>query len=250
VKEPEAPQEEPSEDLKEPSEKDLSGNFDNIDGVLVVEGKIRWQFSPPSEKWVIFYAHKKDVVKTILEMGDGKQIPYHHWMNQIAEAKVDLKNSTWDPREIYTKMRICQDWINRISLIYSTVSRQYFAADRFGDLLHGVINRTQSEKPVNKQEGLFFEHLRDFELYLSWLKTVFKVSEHTLKTLDGAMGCLSRQVTIALPQKELERSSSPSSPSQPAAENPKSDDFDQLTDSVVDPNQDQGTRSVSWDEIH
>ena len=93
----------------------------------------------------------------------------------------------------------------RLKEMQIQISTQYFLWKRCIVLMRGKLARTESDKPVIKQEGVCYEHMRDMEFYYSDLEGLHDAVEKVGKTLDGAFDCLSRQVTICLPLKSIER---------------------------------------------
>ena len=65
--------------------------------------------------------------------------------------------------------------------------------------------RTEYEKPVVRQGGVIYEHMRDMEIYYSRLHTLHVSVMQVLKNLEAAFECLSRQITISLQSKDLDR---------------------------------------------
>jgi hypothetical protein len=87
------------------------------------------------------------------------------------------------------------------------------------------------------------------EHYFCSLKALHKASEQIMRTLDGAFECLSRQVTVVLPMKEIERygaapSSQPINATKPAT--PALRKYDRLGGGNSAPNDDSNGSSSGW----
>jgi hypothetical protein len=166
----------------------------------------RWLLRSPGPKYDRLY-HEKQIAlgngsRSILK---GGEIKFDEWFEELANSNIDITVKTFDPRDIHEKMQQVQQLRTRVEYIRLRVSQQYHHWERFIELFHGVLCRTEYER--GKQEGLYYEHLRDMEHYFCSLKSLYKAAEGVMRTLDGAFECLSRQVTILLPMKEIERHS-------------------------------------------
>jgi len=122
--------------------------------------------------------------------------------------------------------------------------------------------RMQYEKPILKQEGVVFVHLRDMELYHSKLRAIHHLCSSVLKNLDMAWETLSRRVTISLGEREVvdrmqsqgsfnknkQITSSPSTPAKPPTSEASLDDFDELGGStpIKSDKQKSGAQEIDW----
>jgi hypothetical protein len=164
----------------------------------------QWLLTSPAPKYDRLYREKKIAltpgVNSILK---GGQLDFDKLFDELAELSVDVTVKTYNPQDIHDKMQLVQKLRTRLEHIRLQVSRQYHHWERYIELFHGVLCRTEYER--GKQEGLNYDHLRDMEHYFCSLKALHKASEGVMRTLDGAFECLSRQVTVVLPMKEIER---------------------------------------------
>ena len=188
-----------------------------------------WLTVSPAPKYDRLYREKKIALtpgpNSILK---GGQLDFDKLFDELSELNVDVTVKTYNPQDIHDKMQMVQQLRARLEHIRLQVSRQYHHWERYIELFHGVLCRTEYER--GKQEGLNYDHLRDMEHYFCSLKSLYKASEGVMRTLDGAFECLSRQVTVVLPMKEIERYGSGNAPtpvtaapkqSQPITSNPK-----------------------------
>lgn len=177
-------------------------NFDNIktiDGVKVENGKIQWILSTHNNKWHPIYEMKKEALNILFNYQE--QLNYYELIKELRETSAQV-DAVWDNESTYEQMRVIQNHRDRIKQIQIDCNDHLFFLDRFLDMLRGKVDGIEYNRPASKQEGLYHLHLRDLEIYLSWLKSLQKSSEMCVKTLDGAFETLSRQITIMMPQRD------------------------------------------------
>tara|TARA_Y100000310_G_scaffold344994_1_gene461024 strand:- start:9495 stop:10640 length:1146 start_codon:yes stop_codon:yes gene_type:complete len=169
--------------------------------VKIEDGEIQWLFKPPSDKYKFFYEEKKSILATI--MPDG-QITYNAWMKELQNSAVDISTlELYDLKEIHAKTVEVQKVRDRVQEIALQCNAQYFLWERSLELFRGLLSRIEPNlKPASAREGLIYEHMRDMELYFTRLRSIHRSSDHVLKTLELAFETLSRQVTIALQNRE------------------------------------------------
>jgi hypothetical protein len=165
-------------------------------------GRFKWLLDSPLPRYDIFYAYKKQAIDRCCVYGELK---FANLRKDIRQAVVDVSNVTFDPREIHIKMQTVQDWRNRVKQIQIEVSTQYFLWKRAIPLLRGFLARVETSKPLIRQEGLVMEHMGDIELYFGELEGLHESIERIDTNLNSACECLSRQITIAMPMKSIER---------------------------------------------
>jgi hypothetical protein len=160
-----------------------------------------WVFSPPAPKFADFYNVKRNVVERILING---KLPFDVFQDELADAFVRMGNSTFDPVEQAEKMKEVQTWRDRIEMIRSQASDQYFLWKRHMDILRGMAGRAENAKgaAVDAAAGT---HLLDCEYYWGRLEALYKKTEGVIKSLDAAYESLSRQATLCLPDASVER---------------------------------------------
>jgi|AntRauTorckE6833_2_1112554.scaffolds.fasta_scaffold00824_3 hypothetical protein len=243
-------------------------------GVKFVDDQIEWILTPPTDKYKSFYESKSEALEAILP---GGQIPFEKYKEEFRNAKVDISVSDADMSNIYDRMRSIQQWRERITFISLHVNEQYFLWDRYIEMLHGVLARVEYEKPMIKQEGVIFQHMRDLELYFASLKSLHTITASIVKNLDSSWDMLSRSVTLLMGEsnrsessryerKEDHRTGVPidkapqeqkqeqiaSTNSEPTQKSQSIDellgDFDGLdgTDCVKAPSKQKGSQTVDW----
>jgi hypothetical protein len=198
-------------------------------------GEITWITQSPAAMYDAFYGHKVNVIKHCCTVGNYiTQIPFSKYKKELEESRVDTSVVTFDPKEIYIKMAKIQDLRTRATQIQVDVAYQYFRWKRSIELLRGVLARTDAMKPVNKQDGLNYEHLSDAEMYFNLVESLHWIAEKIVKNLDSNYEMLSRQVSIVMPQKPIERYAQPSSKSESLKKIPEEmKDFDELGDNII-----------------
>ena len=178
-------------------------SYEAKNNVEIVDGKIQWILQISDPKWKDFYKYKQNCWNVLFS--EEEPILYGKVMKELKECSVEMKG-IWEGTSVFDEMRSVQIWRERIRQIQVDCSKHYFLLERILPLLRGVIDFIQYAKPASRQEGLYYIHLRDFEIYYAWVKAVRDASENTVKTLDKAFETLSRQITIMAPQREAEKS--------------------------------------------
>ena len=183
-------------DIEEEEEvKDYIPKEKVVDNVLIINDKVQWLLIPPSEKYDSFYEKKTQAIQEII--GD-QEIPYSSWYKEIKNSKVIIEDDVWDSHKIYSYMDIIQRYRDRITEIEVSCNEQYYYWERFLELMKGNLARVVYEKPVIRQEGVTYEHMRDLEVYWRRLKIIKESCEKVTINLDKAYASLSRKVTIIL----------------------------------------------------
>ena len=230
-----------------PVQKDAQNEVDKSvkvkQGVKIVDGKIQWLLTPPTDKYKPFYEAKEEAIDQILP---GGPIPFEQYKTELREARVnvDVRNINLD--DLHDKMRDIQKWRERITYIASHVNEQFFLWDRFIEMLHGVLARTEYEKPAIRQDGLVFQHMRDMELYNQQLKAMHSITTAVAKNLDAAWDMLSRSVTIMM--NEMSRGDANRYEPRPNAEK-ISDDKTSTEQKTVQPSQEPSPKSTSMEDM-
>jgi len=170
------------------------------DHVKAVKGKIHWLVTHPDKKYDAFYREKKSMLEQLL---GEEEIPYHKWTRELINSSIDMSTTQiYDLTEIQNKMIQVQKLRHRVQEIALQSNGQFFLWERTVEMFHGLLARTEYEKPVIRQEGLVYEHMRDMELYFAQLKAIHRSADQVLKTLEVAYETFSRQVTIAMQNQE------------------------------------------------
>ncbi len=162
-----------------------------------------WILESPASKFDIFYAAKKDVLISV--MGKSGKLPIDKYKNELDKAKVDTRIEIFDLNIIAQKLEDLRSWRTRVVHIRGEILSQYFKMKRIVILCHGMLAKTEYEKPIIRQEGLHYIHMRDFEMYLADLEYLNEYTIEILKNLDSSYDSLSRYITIALPQKSVDQ---------------------------------------------
>ena len=210
---------------------------DVFDAHLLPDGKYSWMVKSPAPKYDKFYEKKRYVINKCCIWG---QIPFDAWRKELRESSVDVSVPSYDPQEIQEKMQVAHKYRERVKEMQTQINSQYFMWKRAIVLMRGSLARVESDKPVIKQEGVYYEHMHDIELYFAEIEGIHDVAEKVNKTLESAFECLSRQVTINMPLKPIERKSYQSKPGatkygttdgqQSSCEDKKSDEKDDFSD--------------------
>jgi|TARA_Y100000310_G_scaffold344276_1_gene456153 hypothetical protein len=180
------------------------------DHVQIVDDQIQWLLDSPTDKYKHFYAQKAEFIPQVLIDG---QIPYKRWLKDLKTSSIDITVlEIYDLTEIYEKMRELQQVRDRVQEIAIQCNAQYFLWERTVEMFRGLLMQVEYDKPKDKQAGLEYIHMRDMEVYFRRLKGVHETVGYVLDTLKLAFGTLSRQVTIALDNREpLKRKAKPES---------------------------------------
>lgn len=172
-----------------------------IKHVKLVDGKVSWLLKSPSEKYDNFYSEKEEVIPQLL--CDGP-IPFSEWHKELKNSSVDTTTlELYDLQEIHARMKEVKGLRDRMQEMAIRCNMQYFLWERTIDLFHGLLCRIEPNlKPAQGREGFIYEHMRDMEFYFYKLKGFHKAVDYVSKTLELVFEALSRQVTIALQNRE------------------------------------------------
>ena len=157
-----------------------------------------WNLESPSPKFDSFYSEKRNILQELMSFGGRRN--FKRYIKELVAAKVEVSVSLYDCPAIHMKMQEVQAWRNRVKEIQ--MDCRYLKVEKAVELLVGLLARVEYIKPTQKQAGVVYEHLGDLELYCAELKDVYKSAEIIDKNLDSAYDCLSRQLTLAMPQKD------------------------------------------------
>jgi hypothetical protein len=182
--------------LEEVSE---DGHTGSIEPIVNLD---EWNLTSPSPKFDSFYREKANILNRVLK---SDMIPIERYTQELIDAKVDVSVPIYDLPQIHKRMQEVQAWRDRVKEIQMNCNSQYYKFETAYEFLKGLLARVEYAKPAVKQEGVIYEHLSDFGLYFSDLKGIHRSAEIVSKNLDNAYETLSRQLTIALPNKNIER---------------------------------------------
>ena len=245
-----------AESMNAPEKNDPVPIEDNVDSGDLPSGEISWLTVPPNARFNNFYKQKVSIIKEILK---DKQIPFEKYENELRNSYCGVRSSIYDLPQLYNNMSEVHKIRDRVCQIRTEINSQYFKFERITELLRGLLARTLYER--GKQEGVQFEHMRDVELYLESLRSLYKIADIIHKNLDAASELLSRQVTIATtarpPNRNIE--TSPSHPNETYIHKEVPEEltgYDTLPvgsgsteKSNVKRKPVQGVKSTTWDEV-
>lgn len=218
---------------------------------------VEWMLDSPSAMYNSLYIKKKEL---LFKHMVGGQVEYTRWMDELAEAKVDIRGEIFDNQLIIRQMEEVQQNRERVKYIQIRVNNQYYMFKRYIEMMRGFLARIEYIKPVSKQEGLIMEHMRDIELYYTRLEALHDSANKTEKTLGAAFDTLSRKATICMELKPAERrerqDAAPeevsSRTSYPVAEKiryEKFDEYDDLPSNAQAVPLDHKVGQIGWGEI-
>lgn len=184
---------------------------------LMIAGRAtqhKWTVNAPSPKYTSFYAAKRDALEGALLKGG--ELPFDQYFSELEEASVDVTvGEQFNAELVCTKMAECQQLRERTKQIQLRTNRQFFQWERHMDLFAGLLARLEDVRGVDKRDGIRHEHMYDMESYFGELKALHKSIDNVMRVLDSAFECLSRQVTVTMPMKDVERYSTGPKPMTP-----------------------------------
>ena len=180
-----------------------------------------WLVTCPSPMWQEFYDRKISALQRYVA---GREIPFGKFYKELKTAYVDIRVSMSDHNAIAEKMQEIQQCRDRVTQIRAQVNSQFYLWKRLVPLFEGLVAMVKYEKPAAKQEGVIYDRMHDMIEYFSKLETMHDTSKDILANLDAAYDSLSRQVTMSMPQKSIERHEGGSG----SVQSPKLSDFDSI----------------------
>lgn len=161
-----------------------------------LNSEMEWLLESPSPLYDEFYKQKKQFIYQ--KLCGGISLPFSKYKKELEESFVNVVTEIFDNVENQKKMDEVQQYRNRVRYIEVQCNNQYFILRRFMEIFRGLLSRIQYEKPIIKQEGVYYEHLRDLEYYFVKLESLHSTVEKISKNLDGAWETLSRKITVCL----------------------------------------------------
>jgi hypothetical protein len=161
-----------------------------------------WTFTHSNPKFEQFYEYKKSIIANCLFNGE---LQFPNLLKEFNEHNNDVSAELYDLPELYRKMDKIVQSKTRVLYIGTQVHIQYFLFERGIELLRGVLSKFEHVKPVQKQDGVIYEHMSDVEFYFAKLKAFHKIIEGVLSNLDSAYNCLNRKVTSSMPMQDPTR---------------------------------------------
>jgi hypothetical protein len=131
----------------------------------------------------------------------GGEINFINTQEELVHARVDLSTIEFgDLHAMFDALKGVQHWKDRVTEISLRVNAQYYSWKRAIDLFRGTLARMHYEKPAEKQDGVVMEHMGDMIRYFSQLESLHANVDAVVRNLDNAFDCISRQITVSLPQ--------------------------------------------------
>lgn len=174
----------------------------STENAIGIENEDDWLLEPPSPKYSAFYEEKRKILPKILR---GGKLPISKYGQELMRASIDTKVDLYDHLRIGDKMTEIRQWQTRIMEIRGEVLSQFHSWKRAVELFRGLLARSEYSKPAIAQEGTNYNHMRDMEMYFTDLQYLHEFSKEMLTTLEHQFDSLSRQVTLTMPQKGIER---------------------------------------------
>ena len=154
-----------------------------------------WQLTHPDAKFTHFYKMKKERLEKFLADGE---VPYSAWKQELVNARVDLSSLVFDLDHLSKQMQQVQQYQYRVAEIRMAVVGQFNWCKRSLEFLRGKLAQIAYEKPIEKFNGVVYDHLSDIEDYLQQLEVLKDNSEIVTKNLDKAAEVISRRVTVVM----------------------------------------------------
>jgi len=154
-----------------------------------------WQLQHPDAKFNHFYTMKKERLEKFLVDGE---VPYNAWRNELIQARVDLSSLVFDLDHLSKQMQQVQQHQYRVAEIRMGVIGQYNWCKRSLEFLRGKLSQIAYERPIEKFNGVVYDHLSDIEDYLQQLEVLRDNAEIVTKNLDRAAEVISRRVTVVM----------------------------------------------------
>lgn len=172
------------------------GEVKHFPAIISKMTKFEWLLDSPGSMYKDLYESKVGCKAIFLS---GGEIDFDVANNELLKACVDISHVTVDDREtIASKMKEVQQWRDRIIEVKKHVSSQYYALKSALRLLRGKLSRIHYEKPADpKQEGVNFDHLRDFEIYFARLEALLENCKDVTNNLNNCFETLSRIATLS-----------------------------------------------------
>jgi hypothetical protein len=171
----------------------------NASQTQVIIKLIGWNTSTKEVLFLSFYEMKKDALSGWLL--PGGEINFINTQEELVQARVDLSTIEFgDLHAMFDALKGVQHWKDRVTEISLRVNAQYYSWKRAIDLFRGTLARMHYEKPAEKQDGVVMEHMGDMIRYFSQLESLHANVDAVVRNLDNAFDCISRQITVSLPQ--------------------------------------------------
>jgi len=154
-----------------------------------------WQLTHPDAKFTHFYKMKKERLEKFLADGE---VPYNAWKQELVNARVDLSSLVFDLDHLSKQMQQVQQYQYRVAEIRMAVVGQFNWCKRSLEFLRGKLAQIAYERPIEKFNGVVYDHLSDIEDYLQQLEVLKDNSEIVTKNLDKAAEVISRRVTVVM----------------------------------------------------
>lgn len=172
---------ESEKEMQEEHKKESSGHY--------------WQLVSNDAKFNHFYKMKQERLEKFLVDGE---VPYDAWREELIKSRVDLSSLVFDLDHLSQQMQQVQQHQYRVAEIRIRIIGQYNWCKRSLEFLRGKLAQIAYERPIEKFNGVVYDHLSDIEDYLQQLEVLKESSEIISKNLDKAAEVISRRVTVVM----------------------------------------------------
>lgn len=157
-----------------------------------------WNTSTNDLTFISFYEMKKDALSGWLL--PGGEVNFDKTQHELLSARVDLSSIEFgDLHSMFDSLKNIQHWKDRVTEISLRVNAQYYSWKRAVELFRGTLARMHYEKPAEKQDGVVMEHMGDMIRYFSQIESLHANVDAVTRNLDNAFDCISRQITVSMP---------------------------------------------------
>ena len=157
-----------------------------------------WHLTHSNQRFSEFYRGKQKAMSYLL---DGGKLPFNKYEEELLDANVDPRDITYDLNTLYERMQEIQGCKVRVLEIKLRGEHQFFLWKRHMEIFRGWAARIEGAKGA-AVDGVAYQHLWDWEDYWGSLEALVKKAEGVMRNLEGAYDTISRQVTIAMLQRE------------------------------------------------
>lgn len=155
-----------------------------------------WLLTAPSPMYKHFYAQKTYLITAITKT--GAQLPIDNLLQELKKSYVSTNVEMSDLQGMYDKLTDIQNFLDRVVQIKILATGQCAAMKRSVELLRGVLAKVCYEKPAARQDGVNYDHLRDFELYSCQVESLEHAAKDVYHNLLEAKEILSRKISVAI----------------------------------------------------
>lgn len=195
-------EEEPEPEKEEVEDAEMAEEKEPEIKIVNKSASHKWRLTHPEAKFNYFYKMKKERIERFLYDGE---VPYDRWIEELIKARVDLATLVFDLDHLSSQMQKIQQHQYRVGEIRMRVNTQYNWCKRSLEFLRGKLAQIAYEKPIEKFNGVVYDHLHDVEDYLQQLETLKENAEIVTKNLDKAAEVVSRRVTVVMTEVKMDK---------------------------------------------